>query len=210
MIEDSAEARRLVAQIAQAAIEIAIANHGPIPVNPVSMSISEAKRVERWRVRGDRPPVPHAGRHHTHAAGSRLPASDPTRRDDREPDHRQKSQHYFASRLTWWERDEYRMYGVPELEELRDEAVLAREDWRRRPLVNGKAPAKADPEWKRFIAESEKPSGDLAKEYGVSRQYINKIRAMDWSASDENAAEETSRLRAEWLRRRAFPERSAV
>jgi hypothetical protein len=70
------------------------------------------------------------------------------------------------------------------LETLRDECLDVLNAWRKRPLVNGQAPAKADPEWKRYIAESGRDSGDLAREYGVTRRYINRIKAMDWSARE--------------------------
>lgn len=38
-------------------------------------------------------------------------------------------------------------------------------------------PTLDDPQWKRFVSESSKPSNKLAEQYGVSTRYINKVRA---------------------------------
>lgn len=48
--------------------------------------------------------------------------------------------------------------------------------WKRTPIPKGQPPALGDPQWKRWVAESSLQTGDLARMFSVSRQYIQKIR----------------------------------
>jgi hypothetical protein len=50
------------------------------------------------------------------------------------------------------------------------------EAWRRQRIPPGQAPARADPQWKRYIAESNEDGGELARKFGVTRQYIHQVR----------------------------------
>lgn len=97
---------------------------------------------------------------------------------------------YHRKTATWFrKRREAALGDVDRLAALRDDCLHVVEAWRKRPLVNGQAPAKADPEWKRYIAECGLDSGDLARQYGVTRRYINMLKAMAWSASEEPIGE---------------------
>ena len=59
------------------------------------------------------------------------------------------------------------------------------EAWKKAPMGDGQEPlSRADPRWKRYIAWSDRDTGDLARQYGVTRRYIQKIRALDWSARE--------------------------
>jgi hypothetical protein len=97
---------------------------------------------------------------------------------------------YHRKTVAWFQGQREEAADDPErLAVLRDDCRRVVEAWRRRPLVNGQAPARADPEWKRYIAECGLDSGDLARQYGCTRRYINMLKAMAWSASEEPNAE---------------------
>lgn len=47
----------------------------------------------------------------------------------------------------------------------------------RRRAPTPTAPTLSDPLWKRFVGESREKTSDLARRYGVTEQYINRVRA---------------------------------
>lgn len=89
------------------------------------------------------------------------------RKDDREPDYRQKSADYFARRLS----------GCNTLKDVRLvllDAERALDAWQKTPLSGDPLPG--DPFFKRWVVEHDASDSELARLTGVSRQYIHRIR----------------------------------
>lgn len=59
---------------------------------------------------------------------------------------------------------------------LRDECRTVIEAWRRQPMPAGQPPEFGSPQWKRWVAESDKDGGELARLFNTTRQYIHQIR----------------------------------
>lgn len=102
--------------------------------------------------------------------GGKRPAGGIDRKDDREPDHPQKSVEHFRRRAG-------RIHSVPALESLIADAESALGAWRRQPAPTKKdEPEYGTPQWKRYVGESKESLGELARRFGVSRAYIQQIR----------------------------------
>lgn len=89
------------------------------------------------------------------------------RKDDREPDYRQKSADHFARRLS----------GCNTLKDVQLvllDAQRALDAWQRTPLSGDPLPG--DPFFKRWVVEHDASDSELARLTGVSRQYIHRIR----------------------------------
>jgi hypothetical protein len=121
--------------------------------------------------------------------GGRRPGGSDSDRPNRSASHderhswqdsyQRKTVQHFRDRLV-------KLTSVAELEALREEIRDVVTAWKRAPMPKGQEPlSRADPGWKRYIAECGRDSGDLARQYGVKRRYINKIKAMEWSAQEE-------------------------
>jgi hypothetical protein len=110
--------------------------------------------------------------------GRRPPGGDrehPNRKDVDEmvsynASYHRRTVHYFVVQVE-------RCETVERLIALRDEALSTLESWRRQPIPEGQEPEYGSPQWKRFVAESREDAGELARRFGVSRRYINRIRA---------------------------------
>jgi len=61
------------------------------------------------------------------------------------------------------------------LEAILADAKRALVAWKRAPRIA--APVLGDPQWKRFIGESNEPTSALASRYGKTPQYINRVKA---------------------------------
>lgn len=55
--------------------------------------------------------------------------------------------------------------------------------WRIMPIPEGQPPDMGSPQWKRWISESPEGAGELARLFGVSRQYIYRVRNQYGSSS---------------------------
>ena len=89
------------------------------------------------------------------------------RRDDHQPDFRQKSADHFAARLN----------GCNTLRDVQlvlTDAERALDAWQRTPLSGDPMPG--DPFFKRWVREHDASDSELARLTGVSRQYIHRIR----------------------------------
>jgi hypothetical protein len=99
-------------------------------------------------------------------------------------------------------------HAVRALVLLRDDARACVDAWRRRPVNLGDAPqTMQDFGWKQYIALSAQDPGELSRQYGCTRRYINKIKAMDW-AKDLRAAteaDELARATREWRKAQGLP-----
>ena len=96
--------------------------------------------------------------------------------------YQRKTPAYFVERLGTNPSDQ-------RVTELLAEAKSVLDAWRTHPHVAGQDPeSMADPRWKRWVAASTLDSGDLARRFGCTRRYINKIKAMDWSAREDDRA----------------------
>ncbi len=60
--------------------------------------------------------------------------------------------------------------------DLLTEATEVLESWERQRIPPGQPPARADPQWRRYIGESNEPTQRLADRYGVTARYIQMIR----------------------------------
>lgn len=77
-------------------------------------------------------------------------------------------------------------YFAREADRVRSEEALVRlaalaretvESWRRAPLPVGGEPASmADPQWKRWVVESDWSVAQVVNRYGCSRQYVHRLR----------------------------------
>jgi len=83
--------------------------------------------------------------------------------------YQRRTAEYFARQLERCE-SEYR------LKMLVAEARETLEAWRRQPIPPGQPPEYGSPQWKRWIGESNKDAGELARLFGLTRQRIYQIR----------------------------------
>lgn len=118
----------------------------------------ESKRENKGSVSDDRSP------------GGKRPRGGADRKDDREREYSLKSADHFRRRLA-------RAHSQRTLEVILEEAKAALAAWRRQPAPTGE-PEYGSPQWKRWVAESKLPSSEIARKYGVSGQYIRRIRAL--------------------------------
>jgi hypothetical protein len=102
----------------------------------------------------------------TSRTGNRPPGGI-ERRDDGQPDFRQKSADHFAARLNGCNT-------VRDVQLVLTEAERALDAWRRTPLSGDPMPG--DPFFKRWVREHDASDSELARLTGVSRQYIHRIR----------------------------------
>lgn len=102
--------------------------------------------------------------------GGRRPPGGIDRGDDREREHLQKSAEHFRRRLARARTNEH-------VETILADARTALAAWRRQPAPTGE-PEYGTPQWKRWVAESELSSSEIARKYCVSGQYIRRIRAL--------------------------------
>jgi hypothetical protein len=114
-----------------------------------------------------------SGGDHGEDIGGRRPPGGIDRRDDlpdnHERHHPQKSVDHFRRRLARARSDESRTLILGEAKD----ALTA---WKRQPALTGE-PEYGTPQWKRWVAESDLSSSKIADKYGVSGQYVRKIRA---------------------------------
>lgn len=101
--------------------------------------------------------------------GGNRPPGGIDARDDKAEGFGLKSAVYFERRFA-------RIHTDIQLQALVLEAERALEAWQRTPFVEGQRPALQDPRWKQWIAHSRLDGGELARLYGVSRQYIHEVR----------------------------------
>ena len=101
--------------------------------------------------------------------GGRRPPGGPDWKGDRQPEYRQKTAMYFVRRLR-------RCHSDQSLSELLVEARQALWDWQHTPIPAGQPPALGDPQWKLWIGQSTEHTSDLARRFGVTERYINKVR----------------------------------
>jgi hypothetical protein len=101
--------------------------------------------------------------------GGRRPKGGIIAKDDFEPDFALRSAEYFRRRLM-------RNSSPRAVTVLLAQARATLEAWRRMPVPKGQPPALGDPQWKRWVAESDLDTGELARKFSVSRQYIQRVR----------------------------------
>lgn len=101
--------------------------------------------------------------------GGKRPTGGIDRRDDREPDSILKSADYFRRKRTRCRSDN-------DIDRLITEITAVLDAWRRMPVPPGQPPAPGDPQWKRWVAESKKDAGELARLFNISRQRVHQIR----------------------------------
>jgi hypothetical protein len=105
--------------------------------------------------------------------GGKCPPGGLDYEGDREIDYLAKSPDYFVRRLQQPNVD---------LERLTDEPSKALNAYKRRPALTGE-PEWGTSEWKRFVAESELSSAELARKYNCSTTWIYKVRR-DYGVKD--------------------------
>lgn len=84
--------------------------------------------------------------------------------------YQRRTPEYFRRRLE-------RCHTDAALQGLVVEARETLEAWKRTPIPAGQPPALGDPQWKRWVADSDLPTKDLVRMFGKSRQYIQQIRS---------------------------------
>lgn len=139
------------------------------PIQGYDFAPSDIGRGDRWRKSDRRDPIPHLGQHQSKSGDTSIPRGDIDRMGDRTPEYRQKSHMYFVLRVP-------RLETFSQLAALLREAEDAIEAWERTPMVAGQRPAKDDPRWKQWVASSSLNGGEIARLYGVTRQYVHQIR----------------------------------
>jgi hypothetical protein len=101
--------------------------------------------------------------------GGKRPSGGIVAKDDFAEGFALRSVEYFDRRLR-------RAHTARAVTELLAEAMATLEAWKRTPIPAGQPPALNDPQWKRWIAETDLPPRDLVRMFGVSRQYIHQVR----------------------------------
>lgn len=81
-----------------------------------------------------------------------------------------------------------REHAIARLSALRDDLYSVISLWRQLRIPDGQPPALGDAGWKRYVASCGRSTSELSREYMVSSQYINRVKAMDWSAPVERWA----------------------
>lgn len=96
------------------------------------------------------------------------PAGGIDRRDDREPDCWLRSADHYRRRA----EGARSVYAVAKImADLRKTMVA----WERSPLPSDPVPG--DPFFRRYVVESSKSVGELARLHGISRQYLHRLRS---------------------------------
>jgi len=105
--------------------------------------------------------------------GGKRPPGGVDRRDDQrdslEHTHPQKSAEHFRRRVAHARTSQH-------IETILEDAGKALVAWRRQPAPSNQ-PELSSPQWKHWVAESTIASSEIARKYGVSRQYVDKVRA---------------------------------
>jgi hypothetical protein len=111
-----------------------------------------------------------SGRDQGEDIGGKRPPGGIDRRGDREVDYPQKSVEHFRRRLR-------RAHSDWQLELILEDAKKALQAHRRQPAPTSE-PEYGTPQWKRWVAESNLASSEIARKYCVSGQYVRRIRAI--------------------------------
>ncbi len=174
----------------QALLELALVSHAPI--QGYNLAPAENGKGERWRYRDTRPPIAHLGSHMPKGGDTQVPRGTdidrPRRADGKEEreawfaSYQRRTVGYFTIEFT---RCHDRLLDSGDelacqarlkalAKDCRDTVIA----WKRAPMPVGQEPlSRADPNWKRFVAESTLDAGVLANRYDVTRQRIYQIRA---------------------------------
>lgn len=100
------------------------------------------------------------------AGESVYPPGGISRRDDREPDQPHKSHLHYRVRLHRCDTDQ-------DLFDLIQDATATLDAWQHTP-----APPRDSTAWKALIAADTRKPGEIAKDYGITRQYVWQIKKL--------------------------------
>lgn len=101
--------------------------------------------------------------------GGNRPSGGIDYQDDRDSMSVLKSADYFK-------RKRARCHTDAQFDRLIREIGLVLQAWQQMPLPAGQPPTPDDPQWKRWVAESDKNAGELARLFNMTRQHIYQIR----------------------------------
>lgn len=117
--------------------------------------------------------------------------TNPEEHDDWQTSYQRKTVEYFTAHrrrvLTDLQNDHDDARASVRLNRLHNECVAVIHAWKHPPIVEGQPPALTDPNWKRWVTETDRDTGSIAREFNVSRSYIRRIKQMDWSTPPEPA-----------------------
>lgn len=102
--------------------------------------------------------------------GGKRPPGGLIGKDDRQDEYPQKSVEHFRQRAA-------RARDEAVLARILDDARMALVAARRQPAPTGE-PEYGTPQWKRWVAETDLASAEIARKYGVSKRYINRVRML--------------------------------
>lgn len=105
----------------------------------------------------------------TESKGGKRPPGGIDRFGDYQLSYRQKSADHFVHQLRY-------VRTVEDLEQLAQDAHDAVDAWKRTLIPEGQPPEYGTPQWKRWVAHSPLGTGELARRFSVSRQYILRIK----------------------------------
>lgn len=177
-------------ELCQAIAELSLVSHAPTQSYQLAPPEDREATPPRWRVNNRRGPVPHLGSHHAKGGDTMEPRGG-DRDKPRFPGPKASAKliaeyrEDYASWLASYQRktpDYFRLEvkkceTVERLVELRDECRAVVVAWKRAPLPVGQEPLSVkDPNWKRWVAESDLDGGTIARRFSVSRQYVHQIR----------------------------------
>ena len=80
---------------------------------------------------------------------------------------------YHRRTVSYYQR-QLRLHGVSSA--LLEDVERTIRSWRVLQIPAGQPPALGDPQWKRYIGESDLSGGELARIFNVSREYIRQVR----------------------------------
>lgn len=167
-------------ELRQAVAELSLISHAPTQSYQLAPPEDRAATPDRWRKSDRLAPVAHLGSHRPKDGDTQAPRGSDVDRPPRDAEHderiawaesyQRKTPDYFRDQLE-------KCHTEARLIALRDECRAVLLAWKRQPMPAGQEPAsRADPNWKRWVAESKLDIGEIARRFDCSRRHVYKIR----------------------------------